>query len=929
MDIKALARKMAYFYDKPAEFVQTVLRVTPDAWQASALNAIISHNYVSIKSAHGVGKCESATDSILLSSGLYVQMKELIGTTQEVISFNEQTGKLEPSIAHFSDNGKVPCVRITTSLGRQRTITYNHPLLTTNKWVKAINLKPGTRIACTNTIPIEGKETIPEEVVKIIAYLIGDGCLTSSSSPSFTQDFNEQLMEFTRCVKAIGCELKSSRSKDYRIVGKDGEENTIVNLLNICGLSGCNSHTKFVPYIIFLLQNHLIATFLSRLFSTDGWASATDHGNKSSLEIGYCSVSHQLVLDIQRLMLRFGILGAIRKRQTSWTHKGEKKFSHAWDWAIHDTDAIIKFAATIGIFGKEEAVDHVHTLALRRQTTKHSGPATQGHSILDCGKRIRFFSSITGISTRNLPGQVGRTDNVSRTYAHIAAKILGDTFLEAITQPHISWDEITLIEDAGEQPTVAVSVPGNETYLTDHINHNSTTAAWLLLWFLMTRPYCKIPCTAPSKHQLNDILWADVSYWLHQSPLLEAALEWTSTKVAMKGYEADWFAVARTARVDPKGRVTEGLQGFHASHILYIVDEASGVDERVFSALEGGLTTANAHMFLIGNPTRLSGTFYRSHTSEQAHWYTDTITAIGNPHVRSTWVDRQKRKWGDKSPEYLIKVLGQFPEHISINSIIPRAYIELAIQRGSDGLYFDLNIDGTTIPPKIIWAIDIARFGGASTLQAVRSNNTLSNLNRLAPNTAPGTAVEIKNLYVEAKDQQCTPSQIRIDVGGGYGSGVFDILMLDPELSKIVRPINVGWAARDPNAYINLRAEAFWNLKRGFEDLRFNISPSCGFTEELMDQCADLKYTLTAKEKIQIELKENFMARNQGQSPDEADAAAMVFLDNYIEGAFGPEDTTPGIISNINDLMHKHSNLRLLARAQRPWASGTRHTWRH
>jgi hypothetical protein len=55
----------------------------------------------------------------------------------------------------------------------------------------------------------------------------------------------------------------------------------------------------------------------------------------------------------------------------------------------------------------------------------------------------------------------------------------------------------------------------------------------------------------------------------------------------------------------------------------------------------------------------------------------------------------------------------------------------------------------------------------------------------------------------------------------------------------------------------------------------------------------------------------------------------MVFLDNYIEGAFGALDTTPGIISNINDAMHKHGNLRLLARAQRPWASGTRHTWRH
>ena len=37
--------------------------------------------------------------------------------------------------------------------------------------------------------------------------------------------------------------------------------------------------------------------------------------------------------------------------------------------------------------------------------------------------------------------------------------------------------------------------------------------AWLVIWFLSTRPYPKIPCTAPTQHQLWDILWAEIAKW--------------------------------------------------------------------------------------------------------------------------------------------------------------------------------------------------------------------------------------------------------------------------------------------------------------------------------------------------------------------------------------------------------------------------------
>lgn len=455
----------------------------------------------------------------------------------------------------------------------------------------------------------------------------------------------------------------------------------------------------------------------------------------------------------------------------------------------------------------------------------------------------------------------------------------------------------------------------------------TTWLAWLLLWFLMTRPFSKIPCTAPSKHQLFDVLWAECSYWINQSPLLKEALEFTSTKIAMKGYEATWFAAARTARVDPKGRVTEGLQGFHAPFILIIVDEASGVDERVFSALEGALTSTNAYMAMVGNPTRLAGSFYKSHTIHKNQYYTDTVSCMGRPHrVPVHWIERQKKKWGLESPEYSIKVLGEFPEHMSTNAILGRSVMELLIQK-EDYDIIPIFQDGT-----VIWAIDIARFGGAKTCLATRVDNVLVDILNLPPRNTPQTADLIHELYLKSPPDM-KPSQIRIDIGGGYGAGVYDICMLKPDLTKLMKPINFAWSPMDTNAYLNLRAESYWTLKRKMEELRMTISPSCSNVDSLTEQLCDLKYFLTTKEKIQIEPKEGFMSRHQGQSPDESDAVAMVFLDNWIEGSFGIEDNIVSVGNLIPSLTIGHTKQELnLSQINPPsyiWKGQGKHIWNH
>lgn len=71
----------------------------------------------------------------------------------------------------------------------------------------------------------------------------------------------------------------------------------------------------------------------------------------------------------------------------------------------------------------------------------------------------------------------------------------------------------------------------------------SAVESWAAIWYLSTRPFPKIPCTAPTQHQLWDILWAEIAKWLRSNPVLSNDLIWTREKVYMRGYPEEWFAV--------------------------------------------------------------------------------------------------------------------------------------------------------------------------------------------------------------------------------------------------------------------------------------------------------------------------------------------------------------------------------------------------
>ena len=60
--------------------------------------------------------------------------------------------------------------------------------------------------------------------------------------------------------------------------------------------------------------------------------------------------------------------------------------------------------------------------------------------------------------------------------------------------------------------------------------------AAVFLWFITCFPYPRIVATAPTKQQLHDVLWSEISKWMSKSDLLSMLLKWTKTYVYIFRY---------------------------------------------------------------------------------------------------------------------------------------------------------------------------------------------------------------------------------------------------------------------------------------------------------------------------------------------------------------------------------------------------------
>lgn len=379
----------------------------------------------------------------------------------------------------------------------------------------------------------------------------------------------------------------------------------------------------------------------------------------------------------------------------------------------------------------------------------------------------------------------------------------------------------------------------------------SALEAWITLWWLCTRFPAKIAATAPTAHQLEDVLWGEVAKW-HRA----IKLDYFRSQLVIKGDRVELieapnesFAVARTARKEQP----EAFQGFHSENMLFLVDEASGVEDIIFEVGEGAMSTRGAKTLMVGNPTRTSGYFYDAFHKGREYWRTMKVGCADSSRVSEDYPKQMAERYGIDSNIYRVRVLGDFPLSED-DVVIPLHLCEAAKDR---------QVETYKVVP--VWGLDVARFGSDRSALAKRKGNALMEpIKAWHQLDTMQVAGKVLLEWHTTPDNE-KPHSILCDVIG-IGAGVVDRLR---ELGLPVIGINVAESPSANERYMRLRDELWFKCREWFEARDTKLDD-----DALVSELVGVKYKITSSGKLQVESKDEMKKRGV-RSPDLADAFCL------------------------------------------------------
>lgn len=407
----------------------------------------------------------------------------------------------------------------------------------------------------------------------------------------------------------------------------------------------------------------------------------------------------------------------------------------------------------------------------------------------------------------------------------------------------------------------------------------TTDMSVAVLWFASTREAAgidwKVITTASVWRQLSVFLWPEVHKWA-------ARIRWDvlgrpsfNPRVELLDLHLKLQHGAATAVASNKH---ERIEGAHADHILYILDEAKIIPPQTWDAIEGALSNAGpdtefeAYVLAMSTPGPPAGRFYDIHRRAPGYedWYVRHVTlaeAVAAGRISQAWADQRRIQWGENSALYQGRVLGNFHADDE-DSVIPLAWIEAANERWHEWVRAG---KPRAISPQWV-GVDVGR-GGDESILAVREGNVI-NLR----------AVMGRDTMKIVEEVAREPGRAIVDVAG-VGAGVFDRLR-----EKKLRPVAYTGSGkshlRDRSrefTFTNTRSAAYWHIR---ELLDPEYEPTLAFPPDdlLTSDLTAPTWSVEAGSKIKVERKEDVMARLK-RSPDRGDAVVMAM---YAEAIRSP-----------------------------------------
>lgn len=400
-----------------------------------------------------------------------------------------------------------------------------------------------------------------------------------------------------------------------------------------------------------------------------------------------------------------------------------------------------------------------------------------------------------------------------------------------------------------------------------HKVSKSTSAAIIALWWIAVWADGRVVMTSSGGRQVKDIIWREVRRLYREAPVPlggKMSLDPATGLKMVDGREIVGFST----------KEPEKIAGYSGPHMLFIIDEASGVPEEIFEALEGNRAADGTKIVMFSNPTQTSGTFYDAFHTKKRFWYGIHISSEESPNVTGemripglagpAWIAEKVEEWKRGSSIFAVRVLGEFPSQ-GTNTVITLHLVSLATN----------NHDATKAQGRLKIGVDVARFGDDdSVIRGVRGHVALRAVTIKGAEVTE-VAGAVLNYVRENRTDASEIPLVKVDVIG-VGAGVADILRESDEVE--VADINVSESATATDGegkptYSKLRDQlwfgcADWLTEGG------TYEPDDHLDQELVAPI----YTFDSQGRRKVSGKDE-IKKIIGRSPDQADALCLAIYD--------------------------------------------------
>lgn len=389
-------------------------------------------------------------------------------------------------------------------------------------------------------------------------------------------------------------------------------------------------------------------------------------------------------------------------------------------------------------------------------------------------------------------------------------------------------------------------------------------AGWhRLLCFAAPNEHPKGSAVSITSDNLRDNLWAEMSRWQNESPLLLDVFQWNKERITAKDHPETWFLAAKgwSKTADPE-TIGRTLSGMHSRFPFYLIDESGDIPPNMLRSAEQGLTSCEDGLIMTaGNTTSQTGMLYEVTTRGRGQWEVVSITGDPDdpnrsPRVQIEWAREQIALYGRENPWVMAYILGQFPPG-GINALLSIEEVEVAMKRNPQ-------------PQTYEWAqkrlgVDVARYGDDRTVIFPRQGcaSFTPIVMRHARDSSVSVDIASRIMY---QSREWGAEVAFLDDTVGWAHGAIDVMRAAGH-----SPVAVAFDKPSPNPrYFNMRAEMWMEMADWIK--RGGTLPAI---PEMVGELTGPTYFFHHG-KFQIESKDQIKKR-LGRSPDLADALALSF----------------------------------------------------